>query len=300
MLISYPDYYSEFKCIASDCRHSCCIGWEIDIDSKSYARYMAAEGELGDKLRRSIEGEDPHFILDKDERCPFLNGEGLCELILSGGEDMLCQICADHPRFRNVLPGITEIGLGLSCEAASRLILGRREPFKLITEGESDKTDERCENILAFRDYLFAIVQSREKPIDERMEELLERSGASLPPDSEWKKLFTGLERLDEKWTELLDYIDRAPAAEYLSEHEREIENLLCYFLYRHVPEAFYDGDIPTKAAFSVLAVRVILRIAAGAGEELCEISRMFSSEIEYSDENVDAILDALYEFTVN
>lgn len=297
MLISYPDYYREFKCTASDCRHSCCIGWEIDIDPEAYRRYMSLEGELGEKLRRSIEGQEPHFILDSEERCPFLTGEGLCELILSGSEAMLCQICSDHPRFRNVLPGVTEIGLGLCCEAASRLILGKQEPFKLITEGEAEETDERCENILAFRNTLLALAQGQEKPVNERMEELLELSGAALPPEREWKGLFTGLERLDGRWTELLEYIDTEPEAEYMAQHEREAENLLCYFLYRHVPSAYYDGDIPTKAAFSVLAVKVILRIAAGAGEELCETARMFSSEIEYSDENVDAILDALYEF---
>mgnify|MGYP006874698003 CR=1 FL=1 len=37
----YPDYYKEFKCIAGECRHSCCIGWEIDIDEETYKRMKA-------------------------------------------------------------------------------------------------------------------------------------------------------------------------------------------------------------------------------------------------------------------
>ena len=30
------------------------------------------------------------FILTEDDRCPFLKSDGLCELILTKGEDMLC------------------------------------------------------------------------------------------------------------------------------------------------------------------------------------------------------------------
>ena len=35
-----PPYYREFKCKAGDCRDSCCIGWELDIDESSYQRYL--------------------------------------------------------------------------------------------------------------------------------------------------------------------------------------------------------------------------------------------------------------------
>ena len=95
MISIYPDYYKEFKCIAGACRHTCCAHWEIDIDEESLARYKR------DGIPYiSEEGDDPHFEL-KEDRCPFLNHENLCELILEHGEDYLCQICRDHPRFRN-------------------------------------------------------------------------------------------------------------------------------------------------------------------------------------------------------
>ena len=35
MVYAEPDFYGKFKCTAEKCRHSCCIGWEIDIDKKS-------------------------------------------------------------------------------------------------------------------------------------------------------------------------------------------------------------------------------------------------------------------------
>ena len=93
MKIVYPDYYPDFSCIADRCNHSCCIGWEIDIDQDALTRFQSAEGPMGQRLKEniSLEGE-PHFILGEDERCPFLNEKGLCDLILYGGEEILCQI----------------------------------------------------------------------------------------------------------------------------------------------------------------------------------------------------------------
>ena len=34
MIVRVPDYFSEFSCIAGDCKDSCCLGWEIDIDEE--------------------------------------------------------------------------------------------------------------------------------------------------------------------------------------------------------------------------------------------------------------------------
>ena len=126
-----PDYSQDFHCIADRCRHSCCIGWEIDIDDVSLERYKKVPGRLGKKLRRCIydpgSGSDPeataHFILCEDERCPFLNEKNLCELILELGEDAICDICSEHPRFYTTLTTRTEMGFGLCCEEAARMLL---------------------------------------------------------------------------------------------------------------------------------------------------------------------------------
>lgn len=100
---AYPDYYPLFHCSAGRCRHNCCIGWEIDVDGDSLAAYDQIGGEMGERLHKCIDrsGEMPHFLLGEQERCPFLNGKNLCDLILYGGEGMLCQICSDHPRYRS-------------------------------------------------------------------------------------------------------------------------------------------------------------------------------------------------------
>ena len=66
--------------------------------------------------------------------------------ILSCGENVLCNICKDHPRFRNFRSDRTEVGLGLACEEACRLILNYNEPFCLVGDFiPSDEVDELIE-----------------------------------------------------------------------------------------------------------------------------------------------------------
>ena len=123
MKLIAPDYYPQFRCIADKCRHSCCIGWEIDIDPETRETYRRVPGPFGERLNAAIEdGEVSTFRLGKGERCPMLNASGLCDLITALGEGALCQICADHPRFRSYFSDRTELGLGLCCEEAARLV----------------------------------------------------------------------------------------------------------------------------------------------------------------------------------
>ena len=133
MKVFAPDYYPGFRCIAGACRHTCCEGWEIDVDPDTLERYRNMEGTLGAKLKRCIDPKPaPHFILSRGERCPFLTDQNLCEIIQQAGEDSLCQICADHPRFRNYWSDRIELGLGMACEEAARLILTSPHPLRLI------------------------------------------------------------------------------------------------------------------------------------------------------------------------
>ena len=64
MKLLAPSYYKKFKCIADKCTHSCCIGWEIDIDTDTYEKYSRMSGEFGKEILKSIEISDtPHFKL---------------------------------------------------------------------------------------------------------------------------------------------------------------------------------------------------------------------------------------------
>ena len=44
MTLIYPATADAFRCIADACRHTCCKGWEIDIDPNTRAKYAAMTG----------------------------------------------------------------------------------------------------------------------------------------------------------------------------------------------------------------------------------------------------------------
>ncbi len=284
-----PDYYPLFRCKAGACRHSCCIGWEIDIDEASLARFRHVPGELGRRLQREIDWENRCFRLGEGERCPFLNASGLCDLILSLGEDSLCQICADHPRFRNFLPGRTEMGLGLCCEAAAELVLGQTEPMRLLTL-QDDGAPEEPSAFLAFRDRLLTLAQDRTRSIDRRLEDIQAACGIRLAVDApRWADFLAGLERLDPAWESCLCRLKEPPRP--APGWEIPLEQLLCYLLYRHLPGALEDGDLQGRAAYCCLMTCLLRHMLR---DDLPALARMYSAEIEYSDENLDAILNRL------
>ena len=175
-----PGYYKNFKCIADRCQHNCCIGWEIDIDAKTLEKYKS-EPYIMQNV--SLEGT-PHFVLGQHDRCPFLQSDNLCEIIKTYGDAHLCQICNDHPRFRSFFDSRTEIGLGLTCEAAAKLILDH--DFCLEQIGDSTEPTLQNEDEAEFFGYR-----------DEILRQDVE-SFAYLLPDmtvAELSKVFKSLER---------------------------------------------------------------------------------------------------------
>lgn len=302
MKLIVPNYYKNFNCTAGACRHNCCIGWEIDIDPETLAYYQTLGGELGKRLKQNISPENtPHFILGAGERCPFLNEDHLCDLITQLGEDGLCQICADHPRFRNYFADRTEMGLGLCCEAAGKLILSQQRPMTLTvleTDGIEEPADPVESAFFRLREQVFAALQDRDTPIEMRLQKMLELCGSSLPsrPMAEWIRLYQGLERLDPAWDERLQNTASAPPLS--AQWELPLEQLAVYFAYRHLAGALDDGRLAERAAFVALSIKMIRHLAGAEEaltlEKLTEIARQYSSEIEYSDENIEILLNSV------
>ena len=295
MLLRVPEYYRQFQCTASACPDNCCIGWEIDIDPESEARYRQIEGPFGDRLRDAIrrEGETACFRLN-GERCAMLNGDNLCDLILHLGEDALCQICRDHPRFTETFGALRETGVGLCCPEAARLLFTRRDPLTFLVEETEEAAEEtECDqtnlaSLLEVRETLFHIVQDRSHPLVQRMEEALvygaQFQGESVSEEAdakgaaetvrEWLTALRALEAINQMWTERLEaaihILDRS--GEELSlllerfcgsveQWEQGLEHLMMYFLFRYFLKAVYTGDCLTPiqlAVFSCLLIGVL------------------------------------------
>ncbi|MBQ4618065.1 MAG: flagellin lysine-N-methylase [Clostridia bacterium] len=294
-----PSYYDRFQCIADRCQHTCCVGWEIDIDDESVARYRTQSGPLGARLKAAMHTEDgvTSFSLDKEERCPFLNANGLCDLITALGHDALCEICATHPRFRFDYTDRTEWGLGLCCEAAATLILNDPHPMTLCVEDDGcpDEPTEEEAALLRIRDEAFALVQDRRLSIEEREEALLRRFCAAMPfrTGAAIAALLRPLERMDPAWDTMLADIAPLTLTPLDRAYEVAEEHLLCYFLYRQLPPALDDGCFAERAALAVLAEYTV-RLLTLSGVAFEDAARAFSAEIEYSDQNIDALLQAM------
>lgn len=299
-----PDYYMEFACIKGACRHSCCVGWEIDVDPESRERYRTVRGAVGKKLAENIVDcpDVAHFKLDAEERCPFLQADGLCEMIIALGEASLCQICADHPRFRNFFSDSTELGLGLCCEAAAGLILSRREPTGFITIEDDGADGEAYEDEREIREIRAALIgraQERGLNVERRLKRILDDMEIEMPVISyaRWAEFMLGLERMDDGWARRLGTLNK-PCEATLVGWDTEFEQLLTYLLWRHLPGVLDDGDLEGRVAFCALMwciMRRMFALSGGGFEELVEITRLYSSEIEYSDENIGRILEELH-----
>ena len=300
----FPNYYSKFVCIADRCTHNCCIGWEIDIDAYTMNLYNCLDTEIGARIRENIDGDTPHFVLEKDGRCPFLNEKGLCDIICQLGEDALCDICYMHPRFKNFYSSFSETGLGLCCEEAVRLILSDDEVFSVpVPAGVRLQKKEKA--FFAKREQIFDILQNREKSIYKRFSDLAEAFGMEFRFSlDKLIDMYLPLERLDEKWTEELCKIKGVTVDDGVFEDadlQIPFEQLAVYFIFRHLKDALPDGDYIWVVRFALVSCYLVGALCSYykavngsvSFEQMCEIVRMYSSEIEYSDENILALKNA-------
>lgn len=301
MKIYAPEYYLDFKCIADKCRHSCCVGWEIDIDDDTLEKYESINEGYGKEISESIDlGDTPHFKLSADERCPHLDGRGLCRIITHLGEEYLCDICREHPRFYNDTAIGKMAGLGLSCEEAARIILSSDKYAKMIVIGETDEREQAFDfDVLPFIEGIYSVLSDTELSYCEKLVRVRNIGGYSdkIIDQERARELFLSLEYLN-------DY-DRKLFADYRTpEHipaifEKMLERALAYFIYRHLPKARDEQELFAYLGFSLLCERLLgfltLATHADCRERFVDLARIVSEEIEYSEDNTYAICSEFF-----
>lgn len=289
MKLYAPVYYQKFSCLAGECRHSCCIGWEIDVDKKTLKKYK----RLKDKaILASIDRNGaPHFCLGEDERCPHLDEEGLCRIILKYGDEGLCDICREHPRFYHDTVKGREVGIGISCEEACRLILS--EDFTVVEIGkEKGRVRPSRFDALPEREKIYTILSDQKLSYPERLLKIAEEYGIALKADT---SIFASLEYLREE--NRVRFVDAAPFTP-ISSTPKEIEEYLlralAYFVYRHVTAAKSESEARMAVGFSLLCERLLCSLAVKENAftlvAFAELARTVSEEIEYSEQNTERI----------
>lgn len=331
MILKMPSYCEKFRCSADKCSDNCCIGWEIDIDEDTFDIYKNISGDFGERLKNNIcVSECPSFVLN-DERCPFLNRKNLCDIIINLGEDRLCNICRDHPRYFEWYGGIKEGGVGLCCEEGAKLILTSENPL-LFTEREvSYENGEECDEeffrcLYEAREKIFSVISDESRSMKDRVADILcftERMQMNIDNFiytlPEEKLSFDGIrkgnmkallqyiretEPIDGKWesfiNELIDNYKNVPVSKDFMGYQK---NLMIYFIYRYFLKGVFDGEILSKVKFALVSVAVITYIIEKKKEEkgsitfteIIDICKLWSKQMEYSQENIDLMADFSY-----
>ena len=328
MQFRYPSYCDRFRCIAGKCTDNCCIGWEIDIDSDTLAYYNSLSGSFGKRLEQSI--ADGCFLLSEGERCPFLNSSNLCDIFTELGEEHLCQICTDHPRYYEWFGHVKEGGIGLCCEEAARIILSED---LVLTEREIP--GEECDGcdaelfrvLLAARDTMIGHLQNDAFPesvgamldFAEELQSRIDNGDFTLPVFERRTKseaadlqgmlqFYTTLEPIDDAWVPYISHCaalaDGIPPLQ--PEHVTYLQRIAVYFLFRYFMKGVFDGEILSRVKLAAVSTwmigflwRCVLQERHSLSfEEMVQTAKNYSKEVEYSEENLDCLADAFYEET--
>lgn len=233
-----PDYFKQFKCIASECEDTCCAGWEIVIDDETYDYYNSVQGKFGERLKKEIiqdEDEDNIFVL-KGNRCAFLNGKNMCDIYKELGEEHLCYTCKEYPRFTEEFGSIREVGLSLSCPEAARIILRESKitDFELSEDDDmvpayNDISYDIFKQLLTSRKLIIKIMQDRSMELNHRISIILSFSKEIQDKIDEDK--IDEIEHVRKKYSDdnfIKSYIDGLEKLK--NKHEIKYKNIKKYF----------------------------------------------------------------------
>ncbi|MCH1962281.1 flagellin lysine-N-methylase [Clostridium perfringens] len=284
MKVRVPNYFNEFKCIASECEDTCCAGWEIVIDDETHKRYENVEGEFGEILRSKIVKSDgENIFLLNNGNCSFLNEKKMCEIYINLGENHLCYTCQQFPRYTEEFLDLKEVGLSLSCPEAARIILRKAEntTFNLSEEDKCESKTQKeleydlslsCENINSSNCTLGECSNSKDNENRESFN--LSESENRQCLDLKNSEDIEGNNSEVDSLTEDEDYFDEGIDEEVLSEF-LECRNIVFNIIERN------DLDLGTKVALALEFVKEVQnKIDLGDMDEIPELME------EYRDEN--------------
>lgn len=185
-----PDFYKDFQCIGGDCEDSCCAGWNVHLDKRTYEKYKSLdEPSLNERFKSQIvevdeggNGEDYSIVakiqMDQHHNCPFWNKQGLCDIQLTVGEEYLSDTCTIYPRRTAFFINALSSSLMLSCPEASRQVLLRdkitfesvdKEAPPLYQVAKHLEVDDDNQYFYEIQEFLMEILQCRDYKLETRL-----------------------------------------------------------------------------------------------------------------------------------
>lgn len=315
MKVWIPEYYHNFRCIASACPDSCCKEWAVDIDDSAAALYRSLPGSLGDALRSVLKDtEDGTMMTIQNGRCPMWRQDGLCRIQAELGHDALCQVCREFPRIRHNYGDFTEYGLELSCPEAARLILtqSHRMTMEEVSGGElPDYDSEAMSILLESRKTALDFLDHTELPINHVLIVLLLYAhevqswldgGDPATIDVDGSLSLAKLHATAGNWDAVLDVFrdleiltpqwrTRLSSPSKVNHWHSGYLALTKYFIGRYWLQAVSDFDLICRVKLMVTAALLVYYL----GGNFIETAQLFSKEIENDPDNLDALLDGMY-----
>lgn len=315
MVITKPEYFDRFQCLAGACPDSCCKEWSVQVDPEKAEYYRSLPGALGDRLRQVLQTQEGETVMTiEDGRCPMWRTDGLCRIQAELGEQALCTTCREFPRLTHDYGDFRELGLELSCPEAALYILASPAPA-FTTENlpgaeEGDYDEEAMSILKTSREAVRQLLADTHRPIGQALALMLlygcQVQGwldggeeSEFDPDSaletaeqmakpgnmeEILDFFRSLELLTQRWDERLQHPCPGP-------WDSRTRALARYLVDRYWLQAVSDYDIYSRVKWIAVACLVLRQL----GGDFPATAQLFSKEIENDADNLDAILDAAY-----
>ncbi|HAT4254666.1 flagellin lysine-N-methylase [Clostridium perfringens] len=164
--------YNDFKCTANKCKFTCCEGWDINIDKDTYERWEKDEKDsnylLNGVKTKECNGKEEYFINKETfEKCPFLDCEGLCNIVKSHGEGYLSKTCHSFPRMNNDFGHKRELSLSCACPEVVEILDKIHEKIGMEPKSSNDEEEDLLE--LKIRESLINIIYEDKFSLDERL-----------------------------------------------------------------------------------------------------------------------------------
>lgn len=183
MKILVPDIYQDFKCIGGDCIKTCCQGWTIVVDADTVQKYKESDDSFLNKVINNLspieESKDMSIILDSDEKCPMLDENGLCRIVLNNGEDYISHVCQTYPRISTKYLDTVFATVCPSCPEVARMIIDRKDFISFAFDEIPDNEHYENADWTLYNELINAlvistdIIQYIELPLSARFELLL-------------------------------------------------------------------------------------------------------------------------------
>ena len=184
----HPTYGEEFNCIGPACEDTCCHGWVVPVDQSAYYKLRTLPaGPLRTLIDANIlvgsqsENSGAHkfatISMTSSGCCPLLGEDRLCRIQAEVGEAFLPHTCATYPRIVQMVGGIQEKSLALSCPEAARLVLLHQDLLQQQSASAQDVSvhSRTAEDGLThpgfwpIRNFVVRLVTNRNYPVWQRL-----------------------------------------------------------------------------------------------------------------------------------